>query len=30
VELLLKTMPRLLRSYVIWMNGHGIPLLPPK
>lgn len=28
VELLLKTIPRLLRSYVIWMSRHGIQLLP--
>jgi hypothetical protein len=28
VELLLKAIPRLLRSYVIWMSRHGIQLLP--
>lgn len=30
VELLLKTMPRLLGSYIRWMKGHGVHLLPRK
>jgi hypothetical protein len=28
VALMLKTMPRLLGSYIRWMDGHGIQVLP--
>lgn len=30
LELLLKVMPRLLSSYVAWMQRHGVQLLPDK